>query len=248
MTDTRIRLSKRMTELGLCSRREADEFIELGWVRVDGKVVNVLGSRVGPEQVITIEKQGLQAQAERVTILLNKPVGLACDAPPVRKNAAINLIAADTQYAGDADPASLPPFLKKHLTNLVPVGRLDNEASGLMVYSQDGRVAKKLVGEEAEFEQEFLVTVEQSIPDDVLRELSRITMWGDDQLRPFKVTQPSSKQLRFLLRESRPHMLSSLCEHVELTVNSIRRLRIGRIGLSDLPVGQWRFLGPNERF
>ncbi|KAF0812522.1 23S rRNA pseudouridine(2604) synthase [Andreprevotia sp. IGB-42] len=245
MTDNRIRLSKRMTELGLCSRREADEFIELGWVKVDGKVVDVLGSRVGPEQTVTLERLGQQVQAERVTIIVNKPVDVVSDAPPARKNAAINLIAPERHYAEDPSQVT---FLKKHLNHLAPVGRLDTEASGLLVFSQDGRVAKKLIGEEAEFEQEYLVWVESKIEESVLRELGKITMWGDDQLRPFKVNQQSNKQLRFILRESRAGMIGALCEHVELEVSSIRRVRIGRIGLGDLPIGQWRYLGANERF
>jgi 23S rRNA pseudouridine2604 synthase len=243
MTES-IRLSKRMTELGMCSRREADEFIEQGWVKVDGVVVNTLGSRVVPEQKITLERQATVFQAERVTILMHKPVGYVSGPAEPGDRPAWTLIKAETRFIGDRTGIN---FLKKHMHNLAPAGRLDVDTSGLLVLTQDGRIAKKLLSD-VDVEREYAVQVEGMLSTEGLKQLNNGLSLDDERLKPTKVSWQSEDSLRFVLRENRPRQIRRMCEMVGLRVIAIRRLRIGRISLSDLPVGQWRYLRMDERF
>lgn len=245
MTDT-IRLSKRMTELGLCSRREADEFIEMGLVKVDGVVVDVLGSRVRPEQTIELTRQAVAMQADRVTILLHKPVGFVSGpAEQPGERPSWQLIKPETRAAGDRSGYT---FLKKHLNYLAPAGRLDVDSSGLLVLTQDGRIARKLMADEAEFEQEFLVWVEGELSEDVIKQLAHGLELDGEALKPAKVSRQSDKQLRFALRESRKRQIRRMCDLVGLRVTAVKRIRVGRIALGDLEQGQWRYLREDERF
>jgi len=245
MTDS-IRLSKRMTELGLCSRREADEFIEMGLVKVDGVVVNVLGSRVRPEQTIELVRQTGARQADRVTILLHKPEGFISD-PAEMSDAcsAWQLIKPETRAASDRSGYT---FLKKHLNHLTPGSHLDVDSSGLLVLTQDGRIARKLAADEREFEQEFLVWVEDALSEAVVQQLGQALVLDGEPLKPVKVSRQSDHQLRFVLRENRNRQIRRMCELAGLRVTAVTRIRIGRIALGDLKQGQWRYLRENERF
>ena len=156
-----LRLSKRMSELGLCSRREADEWIERGWVRVDGKIVSQLGSKVLPHQKITIERQASAEQSKRVTILINKPMGFVSGQAEDGYKPAVTLVNAETRWKEDK---SAEVFHPKQLRSLVPAGRLDIDSVGLLVLTQDGRVAKHLIGQDSEIEKEYLVRVKYSKP------------------------------------------------------------------------------------
>jgi len=245
MADDTIRLSKRMTELGLCSRREADEFIELGLVKVDGVVVNVLGSRVRPEQNIELTRQALAQQAERVTILLNKPVGYVCGPAGPGERPAWQLVKPETRSRTDRSGYS---FLKKHTHNLAPAGQLEVDSGGLMVLTQDGRIARKLIAEAADFEQEWLVWVDGGLNEAVLAKLAAGVEINGVLVKPGKVSRQSDAQLRFVLRDNTPRLLRRLCEAAGLRVEQVKRIRIGRIALGDLDGGQWRYLGPFERF
>ncbi|GHD56474.1 pseudouridine synthase [Jeongeupia chitinilytica] len=244
MTDS-IRLSKRMTELGLCSRREADEFIEQGWVRVDGQVVDVLGSRVFPHQKIELQRRATAVQAERVTILLHKPAGFLAGPGEPGIRPAWQLVKPETHFAGDR--SGIHP-LKRHFSHLAAAGWLDLAASGLLVLTQDGRVAKALLADDLDYEKEYQVRVAGTITEEMVSLLNRTYTIDGVTWKAAKVSQQSDAQLRFVLRESHKKQIQELCEAVGLRVVSIKRLRIGRIGLKDLPEGQWRFLGQNERF
>ncbi|MCA1480964.1 S4 domain-containing protein, partial [Bradyrhizobium sp. NBAIM08] len=148
-----MRLSKRMSELGLASRREADEWIAKGWVRVDDQVVSELGSRVVAEQRITIDARARFQQAQRVTVLVNKPVGYVSGQAEDGYEPAVVLVTPPNQWPGDRSGTR---FLREHLKSLVPAGRLDIDSVGLLVLTQDGRVAKQLIGEDSEVEKEYL--------------------------------------------------------------------------------------------
>lgn len=245
MTDDTVRLSKRMTELGLCSRREADEFIEMGLVKVDGVVVNVLGSRVRPDQKIELTRQAMALQAERVTILLHKPVGYVSGPAEPGERPAWQLIKSETRSREDRSGYT---FLKKHLNYLAPAGKLDVDSSGLLVLTQDGRIARKLIADEGDFEQEYLAWVEGEITPECLQQLSRGLELDGETLKPVKVTRQSDRQLRFALRENRKRQIRRMCELVGLQVTAVKRIRIGRVALGDLEQGQWRYLRPDERF
>jgi 23S rRNA pseudouridine2604 synthase len=156
-----LRLSKRMSELGLCSRREADEWIAKGWVRVDGKVISELGTKIYPEQTVTVERQAAAEQSKRVTILINKPVGYVSGQAEDGYEPAIALVKTETRWSECKVENEFHPT---QLRSLVPAGRLDIDSVGLLVLTQDGRVAKKLIGENTDVEKEYLVRVEYTKP------------------------------------------------------------------------------------
>ncbi|OGB23465.1 MAG: pseudouridylate synthase [Burkholderiales bacterium RIFCSPLOWO2_02_FULL_57_36] len=244
-----LRLSKRMSELGLCSRREADEWIAHGWVRVDGKVVSELGSKVLPHQRITVERQASAQQARRVTVLLNKPVGYVSGQAEDGYRPAVVLINADTRWNEDKAPLQFHP---SQLRSLVPAGRLDIDSVGLLVLTQDGRIAKHLIGENTSVEKEYLVRVQYSkpgrLPDTDLKRLNHGLTLDGKKLLPAKVRWQNEDQLSFVLREGKKRQVRRMCEMVGLKVLGLKRVRIGRITLGDLPVGQWRYLQSGEEF
>ncbi len=244
-----LRLSKRMSELGLCSRREADEWIAKGWVRVDGQVVAELGSKVLPHQKITIEKQAQAQQAKRVTVLLNKPMGFVSGQAEDGYQPAFTLVRPENRWAEDKSPTQ---FSAAQLKSLVPAGRLDIDSVGLLVLTQDGRIAKQLIGEDTSIEKEYLVRVKYlkpgKLPDAELKRLNHGLSLDGKALLPAKVSWQNDDQLRFVLREGKKRQIRRMCELVGLRVIGLKRVRIGNVKLGNLPVGQWRYLGDDERF
>ena len=247
--DASMRLSKRMSELGLASRREADEWIPKGWVRVDGRVVSELGSRVLPGQHITIDARARHQQAQRVTVLLNKPVGWVSGQAEDGYEPAIALVKPQSQWREDRSGIR---FLPQHLRGIAPAGRLDIDSVGLLIFTQDGRIARQLIGDDSEVEKEYLVRIELGaagrLSDDQLRLLSHGLELDGVALRPAKVEWINDDQLRFVLREGRKRQIRRMCEAVGLKVTGLKRVRIGQVKLGDLPSGQWRYLRPDERF
>lgn len=249
-TDGSLRLSKRMSELGLASRREADEWIAKGWVRVDGEVVAELGARVLPQQRITVEARARHEQAQRVTVLLNKPVGYVSGQAEDGYEPAVVLVQAKTQWREDRSGVHFTPA---HLKHLAPAGRLDIDSVGLLVLTQDGRIAKQLVGEDGQLEKEYLVRVEPLVPgqrlsDEGLALLNHGLVLDEQTLKPARVEWINEDQLRFVLTEGRKRQIRRMCEAVGLKVTGLKRVRIGRVTLGDLPAGQWRYLRPDESF
>ena len=242
------RLSKRMTALGLASRREADEWIEAGWVKVDGRVA-VLGQRVGPQVRIEVDPAARQQQARRVTILLHKPVGWVSGQPEDGYESAAALIRAETRWAEDRAPQRFHPG---QLRGLAPAGRLDIDSTGLLVLTQDGRIARQLIGEDSPVEKEYLVRVQMRgggrLPPEGLERLRHGLTLDGQRLKPAKVSWQNEDQLRFVLREGRKRQIRRMCELVGLEVLGLKRVRIGSIVLGRLPQGQWRYLGPHEAF
>ncbi|AYH42318.1 pseudouridylate synthase [Azoarcus sp. DN11] len=239
-----VRLSKVMAERGLCSRREADEFIERGWVFVEGQCVSELGTRIDPNAEITLASQARRRQSERVTILLHKPVGYVSGQPEPGYEPAVSLIGAANQF--DRDTAQ--PFDFSHLKGLAPAGRLDIDSTGLLVLTQDGRIARQLIGDDSEVDKEYLVRVEGELDERGLALLNHGLELDGRKLRRAKVEWINADQLRFVLREGRKRQIRRMCELVGLKVVGLKRIRIGRVRLGDLPLGQWRFLREDERF
>jgi 23S rRNA pseudouridine2604 synthase len=244
-----LRLSKRMSELGLCSRREADDWIARGWVRVDGTVVSELGSKILPHQRITVERQASAQQAKRVTVLINKPIGYVSGQAEDGYQPAVVLVNADSRWKEDT--ASLQ-FHPSQLRSLVPAGRLDIDSIGLLVLTQDGRIAKQLIGQDTAVEKEYLVRVQYTkagkLPDTELQRLNHGLSLDGKKLLPAKVRWQNEDQLSFVLREGKKRQIRRMCEAVGLKVLGLKRVRIGHVTLGDLPVGQWRYLRPDERF
>lgn len=239
-----VRLSKIMAERGICSRREADEFIERGWVFVDGKRVSELGIRVEPEVRIDLAPEASRAQRQRVTILLHKPVGYVSGQPEPGYAPAVSLIGAANQFDRDIAQRFHPSQLK----NLAPAGRLDIDSTGLLVLTQDGRIARQLIGDDSRVDKEYLVRVEGRLQADGLALLNHGLELDGVRLRPAKVEWINDDQLRFQLREGRKRQIRRMCELVGLKVVGLKRVRIGKVKLGDLPLGQWRYLREDESF
>ncbi len=244
-----LRLSKRMSELGLCSRREADEWIAHGWVRVDGIVVSELGSKVLPCQRISVERQATASQSKRVTILINKPVGYVSGQAEDCYQPAVALIKETNRWAEDCSPTLFHPT---QLRSLVPAGRLDIDSVGLLVLTQDGRIAKHLIGEETSVDKEYLVRVRYTkgdkLPDADLRRLNHGLTLGGKRLKQAIVKWQNEDQLVFTLREGKKRQIRRMCDMVALKVLGLKRVRIGGVKLGNLPEGQWRYLGADEQF
>lgn len=241
----KVRLSKLMAERGLCSRREADTYIERGWVFVDGERVSTLGIKVDPQQVITLDRRAASAQAQRVTILLHKPIGYVSAQPEDGHPAASELISAASRDPGDT--AALR-FDRSHLHGLAPAGRLDIDSTGLLVLTQDGRIAKQLIGEHSDIDKEYLVRVRGSLSEADLRRLNHGLSLDARPLKPAQVRWLNADQLQFILREGRKRQIRRMCELVGLEVVGLKRVRIGGVRLGDLAPGRWRYLRTDERF
>ena len=234
-----------MSELGLCSRREADEWIAKGWVRVDGKIVDELGTRIDPDQQISIERGAKAEQAQRVTILLHKPIGFVSGQAEDGYRPASTLIEPGARWREDRSPLKFDP---RQLRGLAPAGRLDIDSTGLLVLTQDGRIAKQLIGEDSPVEKEYLVRVEGRLVDADLQRLNHGLSLDGEALRPASVSWQNEAQLSFVLRQGKKRQIRRMCELVGLKVIALKRVRIGHVTLGALPVGKWRFLAANERF
>lgn len=240
-----VRLSKLMAQRGLCSRREADTYIERGLVFVDGRRVSELGTKVDPDCAIRLDAAATERQQQRVTILINKPVGYVSGQPEPGYLPAVSLIRADTQWH---DGRTRGAFRPAHLRGLAPAGRLDIDSTGLLVLTQDGRIARQLIGEASDVEKEYLVRVEGRLDDRGLALLNHGLTLDGRKLRPARVVWQNDEQLRFILKEGRKRQIRRMCELVGLAVVGLKRVRIGRVRLGDLPQGQWRYLGDGESF
>jgi 23S rRNA pseudouridine2604 synthase len=241
----RPRLSKRMGELGLCSRREAERWITNGWVKVDGQVVDQLGTRVSSDAKIEIDRAAREHQDEQVTILLHKPVGYVSGQAEDGYEPAIVLIRPENRWAADPSPTQFKP---EHLRGLAPAGRLDIDSTGLLVLTQDGRVAKQLIGEDSSVEKEYLVRVEGTVAPGGMERLRHGLTLDGVKLKPAIVSWQNEHQLRFVLRQGRKRQIRRMCELVGLFVTGLKRVRSGNVPLGGLPLGKWRYLRPDEKF
>ena len=272
-----VRLNKRLAELGLCSRREADDWIAHGWVYVNGALAE-MGVKVTPQDTVTVERAAQRHQDNRVTILLNKPMGYVSGQAEDGHTPAVALINPRTQWR--EDPSGMR-FSPPHLRGLAPAGRLDIDSVGLLVLTQDGRVARQLIGEDSLLDKEYLVrvvyqgigTAEVRHPDErsaplqeigendpvstnvqavfppaMLARLRHGLSLDGQALKPAKVEWQNPEQLRFVLVEGKKRQIRRMCEQVGLKVVGLKRIRMGRITLGNLPVGQWRYLSSSERF
>ncbi|MDR3395929.1 MAG: pseudouridine synthase, partial [Pandoraea sp.] len=249
-----LRLSKRMSELGLCSRREADEWIAKGWIRVDGKLVTELGTKILPTQEITVVQAARKEQANRVTILLHKPMGYVSGQAEDGYEPAVVLVTRENHWTEDNAGVRFSP---SHLRSLAPAGRLDIDSTGLLVLTQDGRIAKQLIGEDSDIEKEYLVrvsyneheqNVESHFPAERLALLRHGLELDDQPLKPAQVEWQNPEQLRFVLKEGKKRQIRRMCELVGLHVTGLKRVRMGQITLGNLPVGEWRYLRAGEGF
>lgn len=222
--DNTIRLSKRVADDRQCSRREAELYIEGGFVSVDGVLVEEAGARVAPEQQVTLADDATLLEITPVTILLHKPAGAAQP---------LHLLKADTLTRS----APGQRFLKRHITGQQEMVPLDVKASGLVVFTQDFRVNRKL--SEESLEQEIIVEVSGAIIEGGLQQLNQING---------KVSWQNETRLRWAVKGLKLGSIEKLCKEVGLKVVSMKRIRVGRMSMASLPSGEWRYLQNYEKF
>ena len=274
---TTTRLNKRMAELQMASRREADDWIGRGWVKVNGEVAS-MGMQVTADARIEVNKQAQGMQANQVTILVNKPMGIVSGQAEDGHLPAITLVKPENRWQDDNARYFFHP---NQLKSLVPAGRLDIDSIGLLVLTQDGRVARQLIGEDSVMEKEYLVrvvylgldksgaplvdarpgqlirmddddpvstNVQAIFPAALLDKLRHGLSLDGQALKPAKIAWQNPEQLRVVLSEGKKRQIRRMCELVGLKVVGLKRVRIGNVMLGNLPLGQWRYLAPHERF
>ena len=247
------RLNKHLARTGVCSRREADDWISQGWVRINGRPVE-MGQKVMPGDVVEVRQAARARQQDKVTILLNKPVGYVSGQAEDGYRPAVTLIDAQSRWAGDTNPRR---FERSQLRGLAVAGRLDIDSVGLLVLTQDGRVARQLIGEDSTTTKEYLVrvrygaverNVQAAFPPERLKLLRHGLSLDGHKLKPAQVDWENPEQLRFVLQEGRHRQIRRMCELVGLAVTGLKRIRVGNVLLGRLPPGQWRYLGLDESF
>jgi 23S rRNA pseudouridine2604 synthase len=229
----------------MCSRREADRYIERGLVIVDGEVVSQLGTKVSPDARIELAAAGLKRRDAQATFLINKPVGYVSAQPEDGHRPAADLLTEANRWKDDRAPRRFHPA---QLRGLAPAGRLDIDSNGLLVLTQDGRVARRIIGEDSDVDKEYLVRVEGSLSAEGLKLLNHGLSLDGKPLKPANVSWQNEDQLRFVLREGKKRQIRRMCELVGLKVVGLKRIRIGKVMLGKLPSGKWRYLGDNEKF
>jgi len=249
------RLSKRVMVLKECSRKEAEQYIEGGWVRVNGIVVEEPAHRVDRETV-TLDAEASLLNLSDVTLLLNKPAGYTDgteELPPARGRKAApdarSLLTPQTHW--EHDP-STTPVLKRHFKHLEADVELETGATGLVVFTQDWRTTRKLTEDMGTMEHEFLVEVKGEVAPDALKPIGYALKDERNNLPSVKVSvnssTPEMSRLRFAIKGSHPGLVAYLCAEASLEILAMRRIRLGRVTIADLPVGQWRFLAAHEKF
>jgi 23S rRNA pseudouridine2604 synthase len=242
--DGLVRVSKLLAERGLCSRREADSYIERGLVFVNGERISELGTKVEPTATLKLDPLAKAQQEARVTIILHKPIGFVSGQAEDGHKPAATLVKAETQQRKSGSKV----FHPSNLRGLAPAGRLDIDSTGLLVLTQDGVIARKLIGDDSEVEKEYLVRVEGELSTEGIRMLNHGLSLDGVKLRPAKVNWINDDQLHFVLKEGRKRQIRRMCELVGLKVVGLKRVRIGNVKLGDLPLGQWRYLREDESF
>jgi 23S rRNA pseudouridine2604 synthase len=234
MGDEGVRLSKRVAALVPCSRAEAERYIGGGWVSVDGIVVEDPATRVADKQHVALLPGATAVEPAPVTILLHKPAGSGADVTQA--------LLAPERLEGRGQ------FLKRHVARLTLATPLQDHASGLVVYTQDFHLARKLVDNADHFEQEHVVEVSGQVREGALALLNHGLTFNGKPIGPIKVSWQSETRLRFAGKGMRPGQVEHMCRAVGLEVVAVKRLRIGRLPLAGLPEGHWRYLGEFERF
>jgi 23S rRNA pseudouridine2604 synthase len=246
-----VRLSKLMSERGISSRREADELIAQGQVFVDGVQIKELGTKVLRSVTIELGARAVKKQNQLITVLLNKPIGYVSSQPEAGYRPAIQLLTEENFWS-----EGYPTVIPQQLSDLAVCGRLDIDSQGLLIFTQDGRIAKQLIGENSDVEKEYLVRVAGPYDEKGQGYLSREKLallnegleLDGQRLKKARVEWVNEDQLRFVLKEGKKRQVRRMCEAVGLKVQGLKRVRVGQVTLGKLPEGQWRFLEPTEEF
>lgn len=248
-----IRLSKRVAELVPCSRAEAERYIEGGWVKVNGIVIELPQHRVSTEKVELDSSASLMPQPS-ITVVLHKPPNYDAYSEHDGDQPAFKLLASGNQ--SDSDKSGIKS-LSQHFVGLESITPIETGASGLIVFTKDWKVRRKLVADAMQVEHEMIVDVKGAISQVAMETLRKPALFDDRTMPAAKVSiayqpedqnQTSATGLRFALKGCQPGQISHMCEGVGLEVLAIKRIRVGRVALSQLPLGQWRYLAAYEKF
>jgi len=230
-----------MSNRGLASRRQADEFIQKGWVKVDGKIVNQLGTKVLETAKIELQKEATGIISKQYTIAINKPVGYVSSQPEDNYIPAIRLVRKDSFYSNGKQT-----YQPLDLSGLAPVGRLDIDSKGLLLLSTDRVFIKKLIGPDSCVEKEYLVRVTGLLTDQKLNSLRHGLTLDERELKPARIDVLAENLLRMVLKEGRKRQIRRMCQLVELNVTELKRVRIGKLALGTLPEGKWQIISPDS--
>jgi len=233
-----VRLLKRLADQLSCSRSEAEQYIVGGWVSVDGNVIEAPGFRVQARQTVTLSEKASLEPLAPVTILLHKPAGL--DVANAQE-----LIVAENKLPDDRSGMR---FLQRHRIGLNLTIPLETMASGLLVLTQDWHLSRKLVDDAARVETEYVVEVAGELALDGLAALNSGLSYSGSRPASIKVSWQNETRLRFAVKGVQPGQIDHMCKAVGVTAVSMKRIRVGRVPMATLPMGQWRYLLGYERF
>ena len=219
------RLNKVIADSGYCSRREADRLIDEGRVRIDGRV-GVLGDRIFPGMVVTVDGQPLSGQGEKVYILLNKPVGVVCTADP-------------------REPMNVVDYLNYPI-RIFPVGRLDKDSEGLLLMTSDGEIVNRLLRAAGGHEKEYEVVIDRPITPEFIQKMSSGVPILDTVTLPCRVRRTGERSFNIILVQGLNRQIRRMCEALGCNVRSLRRIRIMNLRIGALRPGQWRMVAPDE--
>ena len=236
-----VRVSKLMSERGICSRREADRFIKQQLVEADGVKITTLGTKVSPNAKIKLLEKGEQLQREKISIVVHKPIGYVSSQAEKGYSDVKELLIPKNQWPKQTEKI----LQEKQLRFLAPAGRLDIDSSGLLLLTLDGRVAKQVIGEHSSVEKEYLVRVDGTISPKMIQQLQFGLTLDGKPLKRAKVKECAPQLLQIILKEGKKRQIRRMCELVGLHVLSLKRVRIGSILLGNLPSGKWRFFTPS---
>jgi 23S rRNA pseudouridine2604 synthase len=234
-----IRVNKWLAQAGVCSRREAEALIESGAVLINGSRVEDVGRKIAPGETLTLGDRGEAELGAAVSVVINKPVGIVSAQPEHGQTPAARLLIRPAMVGDGVVPsprASLPPL-----------GRLDQDSHGLLILSEDGVLAKAVIGPESQVDKEYVVKVTGHVNRERITKLRHGLELDGKKLKPAKVTLEPDDRLRFTLIEGRNRQIRRMCELVGLEVVDLMRVRVGPVLLGDLPEGKWRHLTKAER-
>jgi 23S rRNA pseudouridine2604 synthase len=234
------RVNRWLAQNGVCSRREAESLIAQGLVSIDGLAVADAGRKIEPGQTLTLADAATGALQGALSVVLHKPAGVVSAHPEPGQIPAVRLLTPETLVGAS-------PVIPDRDTRLAPVGRLDMDSRGLLILSEDGVVAKAVIGPQSALEKEYRVAVIGEITQARIARLRHGLELDGRRLREADVSVISDGRLRIVLREGRNRQIRRMCELVDLKVVDLFRVRIGPVRLADMPERRWRLLTAEER-
>lgn len=235
------RVNKWLAQSGVCSRREAEALIGRGLVSIDGERVDDVGRKIIAGQSLTLADEAQATLTGALTVVIHKPVGYVSSQPEHGQTPAVRLVTPANLWGGGQ------PLTPGFDSRLAPTGRLDMDSRGLLILSEDGVVAKAVIGPESRLDKEYEVRITGEVTDSKLDLLRHGLELDGRQLKPAEVTPTGSHAFTIVLHEGRNRQIRRMCDLVELYVSDLFRTRIGPLRLGDLPAGKWRPLSADER-